>query len=146
MSSSDSVRPESSFLKSVDRLRVLRSRSGKLNVPIGEPKGAVESASPLALPLEARVAQSNREFSNQRDGELCRSESLELRNRVRACGDIEKLSDDETSREFKSWNVVSELVGSVVREDDPALLTLDERNRYLKNRPASLLLEELGTL
>jgi len=56
------------------------------------------------------------------------------------------LSDDETSREFKSWNVVSELVGSVVREDDPALLTLDERNRYLKNRPASLLLEELGTL
>jgi hypothetical protein len=60
--------------------------------------------------------------------------------------DIEKLSDDETSREFKSWNVVSELVGSVVREDDPALLTLDERNRYLKNRPASLLLEELGTL
>jgi hypothetical protein len=56
------------------------------------------------------------------------------------------LSDEETSKEFKLWNRGEATVGREVEDGISALLTRDERNRYLKNRPVSVLYDAPGTL
>lgn len=125
---------------------MLRSLSGKLKVPVGEPSGEAESDKLSAPSLWDKVAQSRRELSNHREGEPCCNGRWGLCSKASAAGDIEKLSREDTSKEFKLWNWDPGAVGSVVEDGTSAPVTRDERNRYLKNRPVSLSRDEPGTL